>query len=91
MLTRKKLSRTTGLAAGLAVAGLLATEAFATEELVVYGTNLASASSAPDLREEMKASVEALNQDLKDALDKDVKRLTRPRLQLALEDVVSRG
>lgn len=91
MLTWKKLTRTASLAALLAVAGLPAAEASATEELVVYGTELATVSIAPDLRTEMKAYVEALNQNLKDALDKDVKRLSTPRLQLALQDVVSRG
>lgn len=81
----------TGLAVLLAAAGLLAEQAAATEELVVYGTDTDGVSTGADLRLEMKEYVKALNQDLKDALDKDVKRLTAPRLQLALHDTVSRG
>jgi len=93
MLTRKMLTRTTGLAALMVAATLLAEPATASEELVVYGRDTSDLLAANEaaLRLAMKEHVHALNQNLREALDKDVKRVMAPSLQLAVLDSVGRG
>ena len=91
MSTRNKLTRKG--AALVAAAALWAGTAAATEELVVYGTDTADSvtGTEAELRMQMKEDVRVLNQSLKDTLDKDVKRLEAPRLELALQGSLGRG
>jgi hypothetical protein len=92
MSTRKLNHPTAGLIVGL-VAGLLSQLTAATEEVVVNGTEAVALAQAEEVRfqTEMKDSVQSLNQNLKATLDKELKALPAPKLELALGELPTRG
>ena len=81
-----------GLAVGLAVS-LLAQQATAAEELVVYGpaASVAVKRDQEAFRAEIENFVRALNEQLKQTLDADLKRALAPKLELASAETHTRS
>lgn len=79
-----------GLLSGL-VLGLLACQASATEEIVVYGTMPAVFTEPAQIKADMHENVEVLNERLKLSIENDLKQLATPKLQLASGETASRG
>jgi len=92
MLTSKLNKPMTALVAGL-IAGLMSQTAAATEEVVVYGTAAAEPAQRreAEFQSEIKAYAQSLNEDLKATLDKELKSLPAPKLELALSEIETRG
>ena len=92
MFTRKLNNPRAGLIVGL-VAGLLSQMTAATEEVVVNGREAAATAQAEEARfqSEMKDYAQSLNQNLKATLDKEIKGLPAPKLQLAIAEISTRG
>ena len=92
MLTRKLNNPTASLFVGL-VAGLLSQWAAATEVVVVDGTEALARAQADEARfqTEMKDAAESLNQNLKATLEKELKQIAAPRVQLAIVAIPTRG
>jgi hypothetical protein len=79
-VTRNRLG---ALAAGL-LAGLLAQQASATEEIVVYGSNASAVKVDPAVfRAEIDDYIRTLNIALRITLDRDLKRMPAPKIELA--------
>jgi hypothetical protein len=92
MLTRKLI--TPLASAGIALSlGLLSQTATATEEIVVNGAEVAARVETYEalLRSEMKEYVRSLNHSLKATLDKDLKEIDAPKLELAALETSTRG
>jgi hypothetical protein len=92
MLTSKINRPITTLIAGLVVA-LLSQTATATEELVVDGTAAAEQAQKreAEFQSEIKEYAQSLNEDLKATLDKELRSLPAPKLELAVGEVQTRG
>jgi hypothetical protein len=92
MVTRKLIATGKSLAVGLTV-GLLARQATATEELVVYGTPTAVEVAAQHalFRTEIDGYIRSLNEQLRSTLDQDLKGLLAPKLELASAELRARG
>ena len=80
-----------GLALGIAVS-LLAQQATATEELVVYGSAPAVVKRDPRVfRAEVESYIRAVNEQLREALDADLKRALAPKIDVASSELQARG
>jgi len=87
-VTRKALAP---VVAGLLV-GLLAQQASATEEIVVYGSAASVVKVDPAVfRAEIDSYIRTLNNELRITLDQDLKRMPAPKLELASNDAPARG
>lgn len=82
----------TPVVAGLAV-GLLAQQARATEEMVVYGSvgTFAVKVDQQLIRAEIDSYIRALNAELRATLDRDPKPLPAPKVELASSATQGRG
>jgi hypothetical protein len=90
MVTRKLFTPSL-LVVGL-TAGLLAQQAAATEELVVYGTTAVGIRVDQQVfRTDIDNYVRSLNEQLKIALDLDLKRTLAPKLEFASNELRARG
>jgi hypothetical protein len=79
------------LAAGLFV-GLLAQQASATEEIVVYGPAAPAIKVDPAVfRAEIDNYIRTLSSELRSTLDKDLKRMPVPKVELASNTTSTRG
>jgi len=79
-VTRNRLAHAV---AGLTVA-LLAQQASATEEIVVYGSAPSAAKVDPAVfRAEIDNYIRTLNSELRITLDQDLKRMPAPKVELA--------
>jgi regulator of sirC expression with transglutaminase-like and TPR domain len=88
MVTRNRLAP---IVAGLFV-GLLAQQASATEEIVVYGSAAAAVKVDPAVfRAEIDNYVRTLSSELRTTLDQDSKRMPVPKLELASNTTTTRG
>jgi hypothetical protein len=72
-------------------AGLLAQQASATEEIVVYGSAAAVGTEQTVIRAEIASYVRSLNAELRTTLDQDLKRSLAPKLELASNTARARG
>jgi hypothetical protein len=92
MATRKFLTPGAALVVGLA-AGLLAQQASATEELVVYGTAATvGVRAAPEAyRAEVASYMRSVSEQIKVTLDADLKRVPAPKVELASNEMLARG
>lgn len=92
MLMKKLTHPTASLFVGL-VAGLLSQWVAATEVVVVDGSDALALVQADEVRfqSEMKDSAESLNQNLKATLEKELKQITAPKVQLAIVAIPTRG
>lgn len=80
-----------GLALGMAVS-LLAQQATATEELVVYGSAPAVVKADPRaFRAEVESYIRAVNEQLREALDADLKRALAPKIDVTSSELQARG
>lgn len=87
-VTRNRLA---GLIAGLSV-GLLAQQASATEEIVVYGSASSVFKIEPAMfRAEIDSYVRTLNSQLRTTLDRSQKRAPAPKVELANNTTPVRG
>jgi hypothetical protein len=87
-VTRNRLA---GLIAGLSV-GLLAQQASATEEIVVYGSASSVFKIEPAMfRAEIDNYVRALNSQLRATLDQNQKPRAEPKVELANNTTPVRG
>ena len=87
-VTRNRLA---GLIAGLSV-GLLAQQASATEEIVVYGSASSVFKIEPAMfRAEIDNYVRTLNSQLRTTLDRSQKRTPVPKVELANNTTPVRG
>jgi hypothetical protein len=78
---------------GLA-AGLLAQQASATEELVVYGNtaNAVGVRAAPEAyRAEVESYMRSVGEQIKATVDANLKRATTPKLEVASNELQARG
>ena len=91
MVTRKLLTPS-ALAVALSV-GLLAEQARATDEIVVYGTAAAAGIvvDSKAFRSEIDSYIRARNQEFRTTLDEDLKRALAPKLELASNELRARG
>jgi hypothetical protein len=90
MATRKFLAGKS-LALGLAVS-LLAQQATATEELVVYGSAPAVVKvDQQAFRADVENYIRAMNEQLKETLDADLKRALAPKIEVASSTLQARG
>ena len=82
----------TALIAGLA-AGLLSQMSMAAEEIVVYGDKAVAAvqARAAQFQTETKDYAQSLNENVKATLDKELKQIAMPKLELAVGEVSTRG
>ena len=79
-VTRNRLAP---IVAGLFV-GLLAQQASATEEIVVYGSTASAVKvNSAVFRAEIDNYIRTLNTELRTTLDQDLKRMPAPKLELA--------
>ena len=93
MATRKFLSPGATLVVGLA-AGLLAQQASATEEFVVYGNAAAAVGvrAAPEAyRAEVESYMRSVGEQIKATVDANLKRAATPKLQVATNELQARG
>jgi hypothetical protein len=74
-------------------AGLLAQQASATEEIVVYGSAAAAGFRVERsvFQAEIENYIRSLNAELRIALDQDLKRTLTPKLELASAEAATRG
>jgi hypothetical protein len=74
-------------------AGLLAQQASATEEMVVYGSAAAAGFRVEQsvFRAELDNYIRTLNAELRITLDQDLKRTLTPKLELASNTTRTRG
>jgi hypothetical protein len=87
-VTRNRLAP---LVAGLFV-GLLAQQASATEEIVVYGSAISTVKVDPAVfRAEIDNYIRTLGSELRITLDQDLKRMPAPKLELASNTPPARG
>ena len=93
MATRRLLSPGATLVVGLA-AGLLAQQASATEELVVYG-NAAKAvgvRAAPEAyRAEVESYMRSVGEQIKATVGANLKHAATPKLEVATNELQARG
>ena len=90
MATRRFLTGTR-LAVGLAV-GLLAQQATATEELVVYGSAPAVVKAdRRAFRAEVESYIREVNARLRESLDADLRRALAPKIEVASLELQARG
>lgn len=77
---------------GLA-AGLLVQTSAATEEIVVYGRKpaLEVQARAVEFQNQTKDYAQSLNEKVKATLDKQLKQIAAPKLELAVGEVSTRG
>jgi len=92
MATRKLLSPGATLVVGLA-AGLLAQQASATEELVVYGNAAAvGVRATPEAyRAEVESYMRSLGEQIKATVDANLKRAATPKIEVATNQLQARG
>ena len=91
MATRKLLTPAAVLVVGLA-AGLLAQQASATEELVVYGAPIVGARATRDAyRAEVESYMRSVSEQIKATLDADKKRATAQKIEVASNELQARG
>jgi regulator of sirC expression with transglutaminase-like and TPR domain len=87
-VTRNRLAP---VVAGLIVS-LLAQQASATEEIVVYGSAASAVKVDPAVfRAEIDNYIRTLNSELRTTLDQDLKRMSAPKLELASNRTPARG
>ena len=87
-VTRNRLAP---IVAGLFV-GLLAQQASATEEIVVYGSAASVVKVDPAVfRAEIDSYIRTLSSELRITLDQDLKRMPAPKLELASNSTPARG
>jgi hypothetical protein len=87
-VTRNRLAP---IVAGLLV-GLLARQASATEEIVVYGSAPSAVKVDPAVfRAQIDDYIRTLNSELRTTLDRDLKRMPAPKLELASNTTPTRG
>jgi hypothetical protein len=87
-VTRNRLAP---VVAGLFV-GLLAQQASATEEIVVYGPAAPAIKIDPAVfRAEIDDYIRTLNTELRTTLDQDLKRMPAPKIELASNTPATRG
>ena len=87
-VTRNRLAP---VVAGLIV-GLLAQQASATEEIVVYGPAAPAIKVDPAVfRAEIDNYVRTLSIELRTTLDQDLKRMPPPKIELASNTTATRG
>ena len=89
MVTRKLLIPGATLAVGLA-AGLLAQQASATEELVVYG-NAPAVSARDAYRAEVESYMRSVNAQIKATIEADRKSATARKIEVAANELQARG
>jgi hypothetical protein len=92
MLRRKgNRSRAVWLAAVLV--GLTSNAALATDEVVVYGDDVARRARAAEAEFQalMSENAESLDRAIKASIERQVEALKMPKLQLALAEVPNRG
>lgn len=84
MVTRKLFTLAKGLGVGMVV-GLLAQQATATEEMVVYGTAAAAEARVEPamFRAEIENSINSFNEQLRAMLERDLKLALAPKVELA--------
>ena len=92
MATRKLLNPGATLVIGLA-AGLLAQQASATEEIVVYGNAAAiGVRAAPEAyRAEVESYMRSVGEQIKATVDANLKRAATPKLEVATIGLQARG
>jgi hypothetical protein len=92
MATRKFLTPGSALAVGLA-AGLLAQQASATEELVVYGTaaTVGVRATPEAYRAEVESYMRSVSEQIKATLDADLKRTATSKIVVATNEMQARG
>jgi hypothetical protein len=88
MVTRKPLILGASLVAGL-LSGLVAHEAAAAEELVVYGTQAAVPTHV--VRTLIRADIESYIAAVRASLDRELKSMLEPAIQVAGETDRARG
>ena len=87
-VTRNRLAP---VVAGLIV-GLLAQQASATEEIVVYGPAAPAIKVDPAVfRAEIDNYIRTLSNELRTTLDHDLKRMPTPKVELASNTATTRG
>jgi hypothetical protein len=88
-VTRKLL---TPVVMGLS-AGLLAQQASATEEMVVYGSAAAVGTRVEQsvLREDIESYIRSMSAEVRAALEQDLKPASTPKLELASAPARTRG
>ena len=87
-VTRNRLAP---IVAGLLV-GLLAQQASATEEIVVYGSTASAVKvNSAVFRAEIDNYIRTLNSELRITLDQSLKRMPAPKIELASNDSPARG
>jgi hypothetical protein len=87
-VTRNRLAP---VVAGLLV-GLLAQQASATEEIVVYGSPTSAVKvDHAVFRAEIDSYIRTVNSELRITLDQDLKRMPAPKLELASSTTPVRG
>lgn len=88
MVTSKTVNPALSVFAALGF-GLLGQIATAADEVVVRGAEQATQAevAAAEFRAEMARYMRSLNTELKDKLDRDLKRLSVPTLELELEKI----
>jgi hypothetical protein len=89
MATRKFLMPGATLVIGLA-AGLLAQQASATEELVVYG-NAPALTAREAYRAEVESYMRSVSAQIKATLDADRKSATARKIEVASNELQARG
>ena len=93
MATRKLLSPGATLVVGLA-AGLLAQQASATEEFVVYGNAAAAVGvrAAPEAyRAEVESYMRSVGEQIKATVDANLQRAATPKIEVATSELQARG
>jgi hypothetical protein len=92
MSTRKLINPATALAAGLLL-GLVGHTAAATEEVVVYGNDVAvrAIEAEARLQADRKEYLDALGRDIEAQREKDLESIRAPEIKLAIAEVPSRG
>ncbi|MBN1238946.1 MAG: hypothetical protein JXB36_10615 [Gammaproteobacteria bacterium] len=73
-----------------AAVGLFSQQSAATEEIVVYGTNLAQVRQAL-FRSSQDEYVRSLNEQIRVRLDENLKEVSAPKLLLAESETLTRG
>jgi len=90
-MSRVTRNRLAPVVAALLV-GLLAQQASATEEIVVYGSAASAAKLDPAVfRAEIDSYIRTLSSELRTTLDQDLKRMPAPKLELASSRVPTRA
>jgi hypothetical protein len=77
----------------VALLGMFSHQAAATEEIVVYGAEVAATAVLQEavFRSEIDAYVRSLNEQIKVTLDNDLRRVSAPKLILAESETGIRG